>query len=411
MSDQFEGLPAAKRMFADGRKKILSLDGGGVRGMITIAFLQKIEQVLRQESGKKDLVLKDYFDLVGGTSVGSLLATMIALGLDTKEIHAKFKAWAPEIFRGRDSVLGIKRFDGRNLVQKIQLVAGEETLGSDKLQIGLAIVAKRVDTGSAWIMTNNPRGKFYDDKPGKDGWLGNRHYRLWSILRASTAAPFYYNPTRIPIAHDAEGNADEGLFVDGGVSPHNNPALQLFLMASLPSHELKWPRGPEQLQIISIGAGTHRTRAAWKNWRLFGSGALSQFATVATRNLPTDLRAARFAAQCLRGMVADGQNFGLAILQGMSHPRFSWRINAEIGDLAGETFLPPEVSGGLLRFQRYDVPLEEGLLPERLDIVANRAEREKLFAIDEPKNLERLWAYGVEAAEKQVSREDFQSFL
>src|SRR5262245_31631659 len=59
-------------------KRILSLDGGGVKGIITIAFLEKIEEILKKRSCRGDnFRLSDYFDLVGGTSVGALLATLI----------------------------------------------------------------------------------------------------------------------------------------------------------------------------------------------------------------------------------------------------------------------------------------------------------------------------------------------
>lgn len=62
-------------LVAPGPKRVLSLDGGGVKGIITIAFLEKIEEALRVQSGRgEEFRLSDYFDLVGGTSVGSLLA-------------------------------------------------------------------------------------------------------------------------------------------------------------------------------------------------------------------------------------------------------------------------------------------------------------------------------------------------
>ncbi|MEL6979325.1 MAG: patatin-like phospholipase family protein [Pseudomonadota bacterium] len=408
MTQDLENTPSAARLFAPGKKRILALDGGGVRGMITVAFLARIEATLREETGRPDYVLSDYFDLIGGTSVGSLLATMLSLGMEMREVEEKFRAWAPEIFKGRLSMLGIKRFDGRSLVQKIQMVTGEETLGSTRLHTGLAIVAKRVDTGSPWVMINNPRMKFFDDREGPEGWIGNRHYKLWSILRASTAAPFYFRPTRIAIHNDTERKDDNGVFVDGGVSPHNNPALQLFLMAGLPSYGLEWSRTPQDLSIISVGAGTHRTRVAGGG---FSRSFLSEMTSVATGYLASDLPAAKFAAETLRTMVADGQTFGLKMLQAMSQPRFSWRINSEIGDLSGETFLPEPLQAGLLSFQRYDAPFELGLLPEAYDIAASKKERERMFAIDEPNNLKKLWDYGVEAAEKQVSREDFAGFL
>lgn len=52
------------------KKKILALDGGGIKGVVSIEILAKIEQLLREREGKPDLVLADYFDFIAGTSTG-----------------------------------------------------------------------------------------------------------------------------------------------------------------------------------------------------------------------------------------------------------------------------------------------------------------------------------------------------
>ena len=48
----------------------------------------------------------------------------------------------------------------------------------------------------------------------------------------------------------------EGAFIDGGVSPHNNPALQLLMLATLEGHALRWPTGADQLLLVSLGTGS-----------------------------------------------------------------------------------------------------------------------------------------------------------
>jgi patatin-like phospholipase/acyl hydrolase len=62
---------------------MLSIDGGGIRGLIALEFLSRVEAILRDKSGRKDLVLADYFDYVGGTSTGAIVATLISLGFAT----------------------------------------------------------------------------------------------------------------------------------------------------------------------------------------------------------------------------------------------------------------------------------------------------------------------------------------
>ncbi|HEV7602287.1 MAG TPA: patatin-like phospholipase family protein, partial [Bradyrhizobium sp.] len=69
-----EILPSARdrHLFAPGPKRILSLDGGGVRGAISIGFLEKLEKVVEEIEGKPTL-LGDWFDLIGGTSTGAII--------------------------------------------------------------------------------------------------------------------------------------------------------------------------------------------------------------------------------------------------------------------------------------------------------------------------------------------------
>ena len=98
--------------------------------------------------------MSDYFDLVGGTSVGSLLATLIALGYSVSEIKSMFNAWAPQIFRRPwfGIPLLTPRFSSRGLKTRARTLLGERTLEDAELKTGLAIIAKRVDTGSPWIL-------------------------------------------------------------------------------------------------------------------------------------------------------------------------------------------------------------------------------------------------------------------
>jgi patatin-like phospholipase/acyl hydrolase len=62
-----------KSLIPPGGRHILALDGGGVRGAITVAFLERIESILSQSEGRR-VRLGDYFHLVGGTSTGSVIA-------------------------------------------------------------------------------------------------------------------------------------------------------------------------------------------------------------------------------------------------------------------------------------------------------------------------------------------------
>jgi hypothetical protein len=406
-----QSLPVEARLFTPGKKRILTLDGGGVRGIVSIAFLKEMESQLRKRTGKSTLVLAEVFDMIAGTSVGSMLGTMLALGKSADEIETAFRDLAPKIFSGRDTLFGQKRFSAVPLVNGVRSFVKDATLGSDQLRTGLAIIAKRVDTDSVWVMTNNPRMPFYHD--GAE-WDGNKHYKLEMLIRASTAAPFLFTPTEITIHTDRFGNTTRGWFVDGGVSPHNNPALLMLMMAGMPSYKLNWTLSPDDLLMISVGTGLHRSPIS-RNKKVVGALA----GMFVGRERREDIEEAAFCAQTLRGLIGDSAVFGLKLLQSVSNPRFSWKINSEINSFEGELLLQA-VKGvadhhdprGMLRFQRYDLPLEAGgLVRPEFDVSATQAERLALHAIDNPATIDRLYALGSEAARKQVSMLDFDGFV
>jgi len=74
-----------------GPKRILSLDGGGLRGMMTVQVLKKIEALLRQRFNDPKLVLADYFDLIAGTSTGAIIAAGLAKGMSADEIDGHYR--------------------------------------------------------------------------------------------------------------------------------------------------------------------------------------------------------------------------------------------------------------------------------------------------------------------------------
>jgi len=169
MSDKFTPTAPphiAARFRAPGPKRILALDGGGTRGIVSLCFLAEIEATLRQRFNKPDLVLSDYFDLIGGTSVGSMIATLFALGKPVAYIRERFEKWAPRIFEAKAHGYLSHMFDARSLRNFIEYEIRDTTLGSPDLKTGLCIVTKRIDTGSVWPVINNPFDQYYYPRPG-----------------------------------------------------------------------------------------------------------------------------------------------------------------------------------------------------------------------------------------------------
>src|SRR5688572_24378464 len=240
-------------------KAILALDGGGVRGVVAIAFLERIEALLGEAAGKP-VRLSDYFDLIGGTSTGAVIAAGLALGMPASEVKRLYFHLGPRVFRKSRLRLPMLApvFDAAALKNELLAFFGERKLESADLLTGLAVIAKRIDTASAWLLTNNPK-KFWDDPPDRS-FIGNRHFRIADIVRASAAAPHYFAPEAISIA---EGQKP-GLFVDGGVTAHNNPSLALLQIATVPAYGYAWPTGVDDLLIVSIGTGMVERKTAPK---------------------------------------------------------------------------------------------------------------------------------------------------
>jgi hypothetical protein len=451
-----------RHLFGPGPKRLLSFDGGGVRGAISVAFLERIETLFAEHQRKvltdyiaekeragiadeklaaarKKLAdpfrLADWFDLVGGTSTGSLIAGAIALGFNTQDIKKFYIDRAPYVFqRPFWRIPGLQaKFDARALRQEIDAIVAQRSLDSEDLITGVSVVSKRMDTGSPWIITNNPRSPYWETKPATaddPGYLGNRHYKLATLVRASTAAPHFFDPEIVQILADDEkdrpaypaGPADRdwldkmndnlgrfprltmlltklralrvagakgpspkthGLFVDGGVTPFNNPSFALLMQTLIKPYGMCWALGPDKLTFVSIGTGSYRARLSFTE--LGFAGPL------------------KLALHSLLSMMGDTQTLALAQMQWLGECPDPWPINSEIGTLAGE--LPPEARW--FRFMRYDVQLEKPWIEAHLGQSLTEERVAAYRNMDDPSIIMPIYELALEAAEKQVKVEHF----
>ena len=364
-------------LFGPGAKRILALDGGGIRGILTLQILRRIEGLVRARTGRSDAVLSDYFDLVGGTSTGAIIAAAVALGWTVDRIDGLYQELGKSIFERsifrRWGFLWPK-FRAKPLREALEREFKSIRLGDpDELKTGLAIVAKRLDTGSPWVVHNNPRGKYFDKQPGGIA-EPNRHYLLREVVRASTAAPTYFEPESIRVA---EGVA--GAFVDGGVSPHNNPSLQLLMLATLKGHALEWPLGAKQLQLVSIGTGRKGL-------------------SLSTQEV-TDMKPLELGVRGLTSLMDDASALNEQVLQWLSRSPTARRIDSEAGDLAHDVF-----GGGnpWLTYLRYDAELDSTWLQRELGLSFDPKELLSVHEMDKPENMKTLARIGEAAAERLV---------
>ena len=139
------------------------------------------------------------------------------------------------------------KFEDDKFSNMLRDVIGEDTaLGSEKLRTLLMMVLRNATTDSPWPLSNNPAAK-YNDAARADC---NLKLPLWQLVRASTAAPTYFPPEVVHIGRDF-------IFVDGGVTTYNNPAFQLFLMATSEPYHLLWPTGLSSERTSNVRRSGH----------------------------------------------------------------------------------------------------------------------------------------------------------
>jgi uncharacterized protein len=363
-----------EHLFGSGPKRVLALDGGGVRGIISLAYLERLEAILRQRFGS-ETVLADYFDLIGGASTGAIIATGLALGLPVERLIATYLSLAGKGFRrsSRFAFLAPK-FQAGPLLEQIRAQVGDTTLGSAQVKTGLAIIAKRIDTGSVWVFHNNPRGRWFNDAGPDPNAVPNEDLQLTQLLRASTAAPTYFAPEPIEIAHGISGT-----FVDGGVSPHGNPGLLMFLLATLQGYGFRWPTGTEHLLLASVGTGHHPMTPS----------------RMPSKHAPPLLH----AALALKSVMDDCNWLNQTMLQYLGQSPTPWRIDDEIGDLSGDQLgLAPA-----FHYLRYDMVYSSHWFDGEIGVRLEQRELDGLTRFDEPAISPRLLELARLAANKQIA--------
>lgn len=379
------------RLARPGPKRILSLDGGGTRGIISLAFLREVECALCAD---RDECLADHFDLIGGTSTGAIIAAGLALGWRVDDIAEMYLRFADQVFRPRwQRWLLANRYRAEPLERLLRVSlqppgtpedAPDVLLGDAALRTGLAIVTKRVDTGSVWVVSNLPGAPHYGDRHGQAN--GNARIPLRNLVRASAAAPMFFAPAEFELGPRIDGTAQRGRFVDGGVSPYNNPAFRLLELARLPTFGLQWPTGADRLMIVSVGTGRFRLReAAVPNLR----AAPGRWLRHAPLRLP--LLQAIFA---LRSTITDGEMLTLRGLQALGYCPAPVEIDGEVGQMAeGGIAEQP-----LFTFLRYDIDFDA--LARDGTIAA--AEARDFQNIDSPDAMPRLQALARAVAGRTV---------
>jgi hypothetical protein len=378
-----------ERIAKPGAKKLLAIDGGGIRGVLSLQILQKIEDLLKAQAGRNTFRLADYFDYIAGTSTGAIIATGISIGMSVADILRFYEDAGAQMFTKAKLWERLRcKFEDEPLALKLKDVFGENTkLGSDRLQTLLLLVMRNATTDSPWPLSNNPHAKYNDPARPDD----NSKLPLWQLVRASTAAPTYFPPEVILLPNPDRSKEKQFVFVDGGVTMYNNPAFQMFLMATLDKYwvrqpELRWQPSAEKMLIVSVGTGTSPDVRA----------GLEPHQMNLLFNATTIPSALMFAASNEQDLLC--RVFGDC--------RSGDPLDREIGDLIGSAG-PLGRQQKLFTYARYNAELSrEGLS----SIGCRDIEPEVVQKMDSIDGIPQLKKVGQKVAETKVKLADFKGF-
>ena len=213
-------------MNRNGTFHILALDGGGARGIYPAHMLASVEQALGAP-------VKESFDLIAGTSTGSIIAGAAAVGIPMTQVVDLFKSETARIFQKRrlSSFHVRSKYALHPLERVVKSHVSHMTLG--EITTPLLITSSDISTGGVHVF----KSRYVKD-------LGEPYVRdadtvLTDAILASCAAPTYFDPVRV----------GDLLLADGGLWA-NNPS-----MIALTEAVSKFGRSVEQVHILSIGTG------------------------------------------------------------------------------------------------------------------------------------------------------------
>lgn len=240
--------------------KILSIDGGGIRGVFPAKFLSSLEdQLIENNITKKRLC--DHFDLICGTSTGGIIALALALGISAKEIHHLYMSKADVIFGNAKGILGQlfnSKYQANILESEIKKVFSKE-FGCDPIindcLTNLCLPIYDLSSGKPNVLKTKHHKEY------------NRDYHIpaYQAAMATAAAPTYFSPyssTYITKLGTTEMFSNK---VDGGVFA-NNPTL-----IGITEAQQAFNKSLDEIAVLSIGTGVQpiidaATRKRWGIW-------------------------------------------------------------------------------------------------------------------------------------------------
>lgn len=306
-------------------RRILTIDGGGIKGVFPAAFIAGIEDKLGNP-------ITDYFDMIAGTSTGGIIALALGLGMTGQEILELYCRNAKRIFPSGlgPSLRGIFRSKYTTAVLRdvLEEVFEDRRLGESRTRLlipSLNLASERVHL---YKTSHHP------------DLIQDYNLLAVEVALATVAAPTYF-----PIHLSADGVP----YIDGSVWAHNPLGLAVIEAVGI----LGWPR--EMIRVLSLGCTTQRLDVPWQKKTSYGAsywGArLAQVFTAAQCSSAVATANALIGAKSLYRISPDmsSQRFTLDGVRHLAHLQhlgeaeaareFSRLDHAFFGDKA-PTFIP-----------------------------------------------------------------------
>lgn len=218
-------------------RKILSIDGGGIKGVFPAAFLAKLEEDLPEPVG-------NYFDLIAGTSTGGIIALALGAGYRARDILEFYEKYGPGIFADNGLVARAKHFftqkhSANALEEALRAQFGNRKLGDSVTR--LVIPSQNLETGKVYIFKTAHHERFQED----------RKCDMVDVALATSAAPTYLPTHKLP-----GGTA----LIDGGLWA-NDPAGVAAVEAV---GVLGW--NPQDLHMLSLSCTASPVKLNGDGW-------------------------------------------------------------------------------------------------------------------------------------------------
>lgn len=241
------------------RFTILTIDGGGIRGLIPAKVLAELERELKLQNPDKSLY--EYFDLICGTSTGAILTIAIALGIPANDLvkfykehaHAIFPKWYLKVLPRKSRAILTSIYSNKTLRHKLKEIYTQANNGQvpliNDLKTKVCIPVFNGNDGQINVIKTKHCDTFFRD------------YKLpaHEVALSSASAPVYFPPHTFSFSNEFGEGVNVNM-IDGGIFA-NNPSLVGILEAT---EKMNYDFSDISLLSLGTGKGKHIIKKSWK---------------------------------------------------------------------------------------------------------------------------------------------------